>query len=122
MNVGGFPRNVKMSRPSRSAESVGAAIVLGARESRVQGKGRRGLTFPNLMYSQKYGGVRASRKFQRCSARANGVNPLDGAGEERERDDDSDGNIMCRKANPWRARCRENLHGGFGGESGETYH
>jgi hypothetical protein len=41
MNVGGL--HGEMSSPSTKRVSVGAAIVLGARESRVQGEGRQGI-------------------------------------------------------------------------------
>jgi hypothetical protein len=41
MNVGGS--HMEMSSPSMKCASVGAAIVLGARESRVHGEGRQGI-------------------------------------------------------------------------------
>jgi hypothetical protein len=43
MNVGGFGMDVKVSSPPMTYHSVGAAIVVGARESRVQGEGRQGI-------------------------------------------------------------------------------
>jgi hypothetical protein len=41
VNVGGSHQNVKASSLPMSDESVGGVIVLGARESRVQGEGRQ---------------------------------------------------------------------------------
>lgn len=43
VNVGGSDRNVKASSLSMSGMSVGGSIVLGARESRVQGEGSQGV-------------------------------------------------------------------------------
>ena len=43
MNVGGLRWNAKTSSPSISSVGVGGSIVLGARESRVQGEGSQGV-------------------------------------------------------------------------------
>jgi hypothetical protein len=43
MNAGGRGLDAMVSRPPRTASSVGGAIVVGARESRVQGEGRQGI-------------------------------------------------------------------------------
>src|SRR2546428_1754749 len=43
VNVGGSQQNAKTSSPPMSAESVGGVIVVGARESRVQGEGHQGI-------------------------------------------------------------------------------
>jgi len=43
MNVGGSYRNAKESSPLMSGMSVGGSIVVGARESRVQGEGSQGI-------------------------------------------------------------------------------
>ena len=43
VNVGGSDRNVKASSLSMSGMSGGGSIVLGARESRVQGEGSQGV-------------------------------------------------------------------------------
>jgi hypothetical protein len=43
VNVGGSGMDAKVSSPPMTYQSVGAAIVLGARESRVQGEGRQGI-------------------------------------------------------------------------------
>jgi hypothetical protein len=40
MNVGGFYQDAKVSSPPMTDRSVGGVIVVGARESRVQGEGR----------------------------------------------------------------------------------
>ena len=42
MNVGGSYRNAKESSPLMPGMSVGGSIVLGARESRIQGDGSQG--------------------------------------------------------------------------------
>jgi hypothetical protein len=41
MNVGGFYQDVKVSSPPMTDRSVGGAVVVRARESRVQGEGRQ---------------------------------------------------------------------------------
>ena len=46
VHVGGSQQNVKASSLPRSAESVGGARVLGARESRVQGEGHQEIGAP----------------------------------------------------------------------------
>jgi hypothetical protein len=46
MNVGGLYRNDKVSSPLMSATSVGAVIVLGVRESRIQGEGPQSVGKP----------------------------------------------------------------------------
>ena len=43
VNVGGSYQDVKVSSPPMPDMSVGGVIVLGARESRVQGEGRQGI-------------------------------------------------------------------------------
>jgi len=43
VNVGGSDQNVKESSPLMSGLSVGGVIVVGARESRVQGEGHQGV-------------------------------------------------------------------------------
>jgi hypothetical protein len=43
VNVGGSDMDVKVSSPPMTYQSVGAAIVVGARESRAHGEGRQGI-------------------------------------------------------------------------------
>jgi hypothetical protein len=43
VNVGGSGMDVKVSSPPMTYQSVGGVIVLGGRESRLQGEGRQGI-------------------------------------------------------------------------------
>jgi hypothetical protein len=43
VNVGGFGMDAKVSSPPMTSQSVGGVIVLGGRESRLQGEGRQGI-------------------------------------------------------------------------------
>ena len=52
MNVGGSQQNVKASSPPMLAGSVGGVIVLGARESRVQGEGGQFVGIPMQMVTE----------------------------------------------------------------------
>ena len=48
MNVGGSGQNANVSSPRMSDQSVGGFIVVGARESRVQGEGSQEINVPLL--------------------------------------------------------------------------
>jgi len=48
VNVGGSGMDAKVSSPPMTYQSVGGVIVLGARESRVQGEGRQGIDVPRV--------------------------------------------------------------------------
>jgi hypothetical protein len=58
MNVGGL--RVEVSSPPMKSASVGAAIVLGARESRVHGEGRQGIDVRQSNSWSSSGEVRVS--------------------------------------------------------------
>ena len=45
-NVGGFYQDVKVSSPPMTDRSVGGAVVVGVRESRVHGEGRQSVGKP----------------------------------------------------------------------------
>jgi hypothetical protein len=65
MNVGGFYQNAKVSSPPMTDRSVGGVIVVGARESRVHGKGRQEV---NIFQNRKV--IASSMKLEhaeRCS-------------------------------------------------------
>jgi hypothetical protein len=108
VNVGESQLDDKESSHPRPIEKVGAAIVVRAWENHAQGEGpqERDVPRPHVLSTVRKMD-RANQRFQKCSAQANGVNLLDGAGEEKERDDDSDGHVASRKATLWKARCRE---------------
>jgi len=77
VNVGGSQQDVKASSLPMSAESVGGAIVLGARESRVQGEGHQEKDAP--LYSLAASPVNSGRTGSTT-------------GCERERDDKAESN------------------------------
>src|SRR5262249_7556388 len=100
MNVGGPQQDVKASSPLMLAESVGGVIVLGARESRVHGEGRQEMNIPQYLIAAK--------------APRSGDEPQ-GAGCERERDDEAESNFGGGKFNLWRAGCTERCTSGSEG-------
>jgi len=65
VNVGGLRRNAKTSSPSISSVSVGGSIVLGARESRVQGEGSQGVNASRVESKHEPEESRTRRKVTR---------------------------------------------------------
>jgi hypothetical protein len=62
VNAGGSYWNANESSPQMSSMSVGGVIVVGARESRVQGEGRQGINASQLESNSESDEVRACRK------------------------------------------------------------
>ena len=65
VNVGGSGRNVKERSPLRTGLSVGGSIVLGARESRVQGEGSQGVNASRVESKHEPEESRTRRKVTR---------------------------------------------------------
>jgi hypothetical protein len=65
VNVGGLAQDAKASSPPMPELSVGGSIVLGARESRVQGKGSQGVNVSRVESKPEPEESRTRRKVTR---------------------------------------------------------
>jgi hypothetical protein len=90
--------DAKVSSPPMTYQSVGGPIVVGARESRVQGEGGQGINVRQAISRRSFGEVRVS--LVKLAAPTKEV-PM---------------TVIREVVNPWRAVCGESrMHGSEGG-------
>jgi hypothetical protein len=97
VNVGGSRRDAKVSSPPMPAVSVGGVIVLGGRESRLQGEGRQEI---DVGWTIRHRSPRESLVSPEILAAVTKEEPMTALAESRQ---------------SLESPLQGNLHGGFGG-------